>query len=194
MVDYESGDDGPNESRSKFRSFLIRDWPYLLMLTLALFGAAFTSADRPAMMLYWMVLGPSFGIICVVAHWRDYDDPEAHWQLARKQALHWTAVMFTMYLVFEANVKQMMNADASALMVLALLALGTFTAGIQINSWRICLVGLILGLGVPAVAWLEQSTLLLLLVAVVLVTFGVLLFSHYRGAHADIKNKAKPNS
>ena len=129
MVDYESGDDGPNESRSKFRSFLIRDWPYLLMLTLALFGAAFTSADRPAMMLDWMVLGPSFGIICVVAHWRDYDDPEAHWQLARKQALHWTAVMFTMYLVFEANVKQMMNADASALMVLALLALGTFTAG-----------------------------------------------------------------
>jgi hypothetical protein len=164
------------------------------MLTLALFGAAFTSADRPAMMLYWMVLGPSFGIICVVAHWRDYEDPEAHWQLARKQALHWTAVMFTMYLVFEANVKQMMNADASALMVLALLALGTFTAGIQINSWRICLVGLVLGLGVPAVAWLEQSTLLLLLVAVVLVTFGVLLFSHYLGAHADITNKAKPNS
>ena len=189
MVDYESGDDGPNESRSRFRSFLIRDWPYLLMLTLALFGTAFTSADRPAMMLYWMVLGPSFGIICVVAHWRDYDDPEAHWQLVRKQALHWTAVMFTMYLVFEANVKQMMNADASALMVLALLALGTFTAGIQINSWRICLVGLILGLGVPAVAWLEESTLLLLLVAIVLVAFAVLLFAYYR---ANTKNKAKP--
>jgi hypothetical protein len=33
MVDYESDDDGPNESRSRVRSFLIRDWPYLLMLT-----------------------------------------------------------------------------------------------------------------------------------------------------------------
>ena len=120
MVDYELDDDGPNELRSRVRSFLIRDWPYLLMLTVALFGAAYTSADRPVMMLYWMVLGPLFGIICVVAHWRDYDDPEAHWELVRKQALHWTAVMFTMALVFAANVKQMMNADASALMVLAL--------------------------------------------------------------------------
>ena len=185
MFDDDSDNDDLNKSRSRFLSFLIRDWPYLLMLTIALFGTGFTGTDRPKMTFYWTVLGPLFGIICVVAHWRDYDDPEAHWQLARKQALHWTAVMFTMYLVFEANVKQMMNADASALMVLALLALGTFTAGIQINSRRICLVGLILGLGVPAVAWLEQSTLLFLLVAVVLVTFGVLLFSHYRGAHAD---------
>jgi hypothetical protein len=39
MVDHESDDDGPNESRSRFRSFLIRDWPNLLMLILALFGA-----------------------------------------------------------------------------------------------------------------------------------------------------------
>jgi len=134
MVDYESDDDGPNESRSRVRSFLIRAWPYLLMLTVALFVAAYTSADRPAMMLYWMVLGPLFGITCVVAHWRDYDDPEAHWELVRKQALHWTAVMFTMALVFAANVKQMMNADASAIMVLALLALGTFRLARRINT------------------------------------------------------------
>jgi Flp pilus assembly protein TadB len=99
----------------------------------------------------------------------------------------------SLYLAFVANVKQMMNADATALMVLALLALGTFTAGIQTDSWRICLVGLVLGLAVPAVAWLEQSTLLLLLVAVVLGAFAILLFSYYRGRHADIKNEAKPN-
>jgi hypothetical protein len=36
----------------------------------------------------------------------------------------WTAVIFTMYLAFVANVKQMKSADATALMVLALLALG----------------------------------------------------------------------
>ena len=101
--------------------------------------------------------------------------------------------MFTMYLAFAANVKQMMNADASALMVLALLALGTFTAGIQTDSWRICLVGLVLGLAVPAVAWLEQSTLLLLLGVVVVVAFAILLFSYYRDRQAHIKNEAKPN-
>src|SRR5262249_35610343 len=31
----------------------------------------------------------------------------------------------------------------------------TFTAGIHIGSWRICLVGLIMGAGVPGIAWLE---------------------------------------
>ena len=74
MVDYESDD----ESRSGFRSSLIRNWPYLLMLTLGLFGAAFTGADRPAMTFYWTVLGPLFGIICVVSQWRELDGPEAY--------------------------------------------------------------------------------------------------------------------
>jgi hypothetical protein len=109
-----------------------------------------------------------------------------------QRGLHWAAVMFTMYLVFVVDVEHMMNADASALMVLALLALGTFTAGIHADSWRICLVGVVLGLGVPAIAWLEQSTLLLVLIAVVLIVFAVLLFSHYLGGHAVVKNKPKP--
>ena len=193
MVDYDLDDDGLNEPRSRFRSFLIRNWPYLLMLIIALFGAARTSAGQSGMTSYWMVLGPVFGIICVAAHWRDNDSPQAHWQLVRRQGLHWAAVMFTMYLVFIADVEHMMNADASALMVLALLALGTFTAGVHADAWRICLVGVVLGLCVPAIAWLEQSTLLLLLVGVVLVVVAVLLFSHFLGGHSDIKNKAKPN-
>jgi hypothetical protein len=72
----------------------------------------------------------------------------------------------------------MMNADASALGALTVLALGTFTAGVHIAAWRICLVGLVLGLGVPAIAWLEQSALLLLLVAVVLAAAAVPFFWH----------------
>lgn len=80
-----------------------------------------------------------------------------------------------------------MNADATALMVLALLALGTFTAGIQTDCWRISLVGIVLGLAVPAAAWLEQSTLLLLLGAVALGALAILLFSYYRGRHAHLK-------
>ncbi|MGB9270051.1 MAG: hypothetical protein WCB74_12655 [Pseudolabrys sp.] len=74
-----------------------------------------------------------------------------------------------MRLMFVADVGRMMNADASALAALTILALGTFTAGVHIMAWRICLIGGLLALGVPAIAWLEQSALLLLLVAVVAV-------------------------
>ncbi len=59
----------------------------------------------------------------------------------------------------------MMNADARALAMLTLLALGTFTAGVHVAAWRICLVGVLLALSVPAIAWFEQRTLLLLLAA-----------------------------
>jgi len=49
MVDYESDDDDSKASRFSLRAFLIRDWPYLAMLALALFGVAYTSIARQAM-------------------------------------------------------------------------------------------------------------------------------------------------
>jgi hypothetical protein len=88
--------------------------------------------------------------------------------------------MFAISLVFVSEVKQMMNADASALMVMTILALGTFIAGnYSSGGWRISLVGFQLALGVPAVAWLEQSTLLLVLVGGVLIGLAVMVFSYY---------------
>ena len=181
MVDYESDDDGRKASRFSARALFIRDWPYLVMLVLAIFGVAYASIAPQAMTTYWTILGPVFGIICVATQWRDVEGPEAHWHLIWTQAFHWLAVVLAMYLVLLVNVKQMMNADASALVVLTLLALGTFTAGIRhAAGWRVCLVGVVLGLGVPAIAWLEQSTLLLLLVATVLVAIAVLYFMHNR--------------
>ncbi len=168
--------------RSKFQSFLMRDWPYLLMLALALTGVARTSAGSSAMAAYWVVIAPVFGIICIAEHWREAEGPQARWHLIRTQALHWLAVMFAMYLVFMTSVTQMMNSDANALTLLAVLALGTFTAGIHASAWRICVVGAVQGLAIPAIAWLETSTVLILLVLVVLVTVAVLIFLHIQQA------------
>ena len=72
----------------------------------------------------------------------------------------------------------MMNADARALLILTLLALGTFTGGIHITAWRLCAVEIILGLGVPAIAWLEQSALLGLLIVTVLIGVTLPLWWH----------------
>src|SRR5919109_1422916 len=198
MVEYETDEHISAKRRSKLMSFLIRDWPYLLMLALALMGAAYTAMAQAASTAYWEAVAPLFGIITVAAHWRDVEGPEAHWQLIRTQGLHWIAVMFAMYLVFIADVQHMMSSIGSGLMVLAVLALGTVSAGIHSANWRIGLVGVVLGLGVPAIAWLAVSTLLILLVAVVLITFAVLLFTHrpppIPGIAADIKDETRPTS
>ena len=180
MVDDEWDDDDLSASRFSLRTVLIRNWPYFTMLILGVFGVALTSFARPAVTTFWLILCPVFGIICVAARWREVDGREAQWLLIRQQVIHWLAIMFAISLVFVSEVKQMMNADASALMVMTILALGTFIAGnYSSGGWRISLVGFQLALGVPAVAWLEESTLLLVLVGGVLIGLAVLVFSHY---------------
>ncbi len=56
--------------------------------------------------------------------------------------------------------------------MMTLLALGTFTAGLQARVWRICAVGGILFLAVVAMGWIEQSILLLVAAVVVIVAVG----------------------
>ena len=168
----------PDASRMNPRALLAREWPYLLMLILALFGVAYTSFAQTPMTIYWIALAPFIGAICIITRWRDVEGREQRLRLLCTQALHWGAVLLAMHLMFVADVRRMMNADASALAALTVLALGTFTAGVHIAAWRICLVGIILGAGVPAIAWLEQSALLLLLAAVVLAAVVAPAFWH----------------
>ena len=165
----EPGQNAPTASHFSLRHLLKSEWPYLLVLVLVLFGIAFTSYQRGPMAAYWIVLAPLIGAICVASRWREIEDRDERMRLVWKQVLHWAAVLVAMHLMFVADVARMMNSDASALAVLTLLALGTFTAGVHIGSWRICLVGAILAIGVPGIAWLEQSALLLLVAALVVI-------------------------
>ena len=175
------------------RTFLKHEWPYLLMVTLAIFGIAYTSASRSPMTLYWIVLAPFIGVICVITRWRDLATRDERLRLIWTQALHWAAVLVAMHLMFVSDVASMMNADAGALAVLILLALGTFTAGVHIWAWRICLVGLILGVGVPGIAWLEQSAFLLLLAVLVLIALAApLVWSMRQRWHGVGQPNARP--
>ena len=182
MVDPQPDKPASYAWRFNPRAFLAREWPYLLVLILALLGVAYTSFARKPITIYWVVLAPFIGLICVVTRWRDAENRDQRVRLIWTQALHWIAVLLAMHLMYVADVGRMMNTDASALAALTVLALGTFTAGVHIASWRICLVGIVLALGVPAIAWLEQSALLLFLVAVVLVAIIAPFFWHDKRA------------
>jgi hypothetical protein len=177
MVDQQPDNPAP-DARPFTRAFLVGEWPYLLVLILAISGVAYTSFSKTPITTYWIVLAPFIGLICVVTRWRDAVNREQRLHLIWTQALHWGAVLVAMHLMFVADVSRMMNADASALATLTVLALGTFTAGVHIAAWRICVVGIVLALGVPAIAWLEQSALLFLLIAIVAVVVIAPFFWH----------------
>ena len=95
------------------------------------------------------------------------------------QALHWFAFLLVMNLMLLASVQRIFTAQATGLAIFTLLALGTFTAGVHVLSWQVCLLGLIMALGIPAIAWIENSALLVVLIAAAVVAVGAVLWWYW---------------
>jgi hypothetical protein len=168
--------------------------PFLLMLLFAFFGVAYTSVSRHAMSLYWMLLVPVFGIVCVAVAWRDMP-AETRLREAVLQALHWSAVMLAMRLALIADMEKAMSAEASALVLLVVLALGAATAGLHLRAWPVVLVGAVLAAGVPIFAWLEERTLLIALSLLAVAALAGMFFAlrHRLGTASAAKKAAAPD-
>jgi hypothetical protein len=90
--------------------------------------------------------------------------------------VHWVAVLVAMNVMLLSSVQQFVPTPATSLVLLLLLALGTFLAGLNLSLLPICFLGLSLALAVLVVSWLKQSVLFLVLIAVFLVGVAVTLW------------------
>ncbi|HTV26924.1 MAG TPA: hypothetical protein VMF32_04005 [Xanthobacteraceae bacterium] len=150
-------------------NFWIRELPFTLVLILTIGGVAYVSFSKQPIFIYWDILAPIIGLVCVWYGWPHAHDRTERLRLVVTQLLHWIAFLIVMNTVFLASVQKVLNAPSTGLAIFTLLALGTFTAGLHILSWQVCLLGLIMALSIPAIAWIENSAfLLLILVALVL--------------------------
>jgi hypothetical protein len=174
----------PHPRHLPHNSFLLRELPYVVVLILTLVGVAYASFSRQSMVGYWEFLAPVIGILCVILGWPHAPDKAARWRLIWTQALHWLAFLVAMNLLLLSGVASLLSPDATGLTILTLLALGTFVAGVHIEAWQICVLGMVMGLGVPAIAWIERSALLLLLLVVALALVGAALWWGARGKRA----------
>jgi hypothetical protein len=170
-------DDGRADSvvqqpHSPYAGFLLRELPYSAILILTLAGVAYMSFSKNPIVAYCEFLAPVIGIACVFNGWRHAHDKEARVRLVWTQALHWLAFLAAMNLILLPAVQNMLNSNATGLAILLLLALGTFVAGVHIVAWEICVLGLVMALCVPAIAWFEESALILLLGAIALLGIG----------------------
>jgi hypothetical protein len=146
--------------------------PYIAMLALTIFGVAYTSVSQQPLIGYWEVLAVAIGLVCGTTGWLRFHDPKARFRMVWAQSLLWLAFLVTMNIVLLLNVQRMLNAPATGLTLLMLLALGTFVAGVFV-SWRICVLGIIMALSVPAIAWLTESALLLVLGVIALIEIAM---------------------
>jgi hypothetical protein len=162
-----------SRARSGVVHFLWQQLPYIVALVLAIAGVAYTNASHQPLVRYWEFLALAIGVVCVVNKWPEIDGKEARWRLIWTQALHWVAVLVTMNIMLVSGVQTLLPTPATSLVLLILLALGTFLAGISLLSLQIGFLGLAMGLAVPAISWLQQSIIFFLLGAALLIGLGI---------------------
>jgi hypothetical protein len=161
--------------------FWLRELPYAVVWILTVFGVGYTSVAKQALVAYWEFLAVLIGVLCVITGWRHALDRHDVPRLIITQVLHWVAILGAMNLILQPSVQSMLNLDATGLALLMLLALGTFIAGVHTFDWQISLLGLVMALCVPGIAWIERSALLVLLVIVAIIAIGFALWARLRG-------------
>jgi hypothetical protein len=166
------------------RSALLRNLPYIVALALAIFGVAYTSfAGRP-INGYWEFLAIAIGLVCIFTGWPNAPERETRFKLIWTQAAHWAAVVVAMNLILLQGFQQMMPTQAVGFVLMLLLGLGTFLAGLSLLSLRICFLGLAMALSLPAIMWFKQASLLLLLAGVAIAGLAVAFWPRGRGEMA----------
>jgi len=161
--------------------FWLRELPYAVVWILTVIGVGYTSVSQQTLVAYWEFLAVVIGILCVITGWRYAADRHALTRLIITQVLHWLAILGAMNLLLLPTVQLMSNVDATDLSLLMLLALGTFIAGVHTVDWQISLLGLVMALCVPGIAWIERSALIVLVIIVAVIAIGFALWPRLRG-------------
>ena len=114
------------------RSIWLRELPFTIVLTLTIAGVAYTTFSKTPIAGYWEILAPIIGLVCVGAGWQEAGDKTGRLRLIVTQALHWGAFLLVMNILLLSSVQRIFTAQTTALAIFTLLALGTFTAGVQV--------------------------------------------------------------
>jgi hypothetical protein len=161
-------------------SFWLKELPFALVLILTTLGVAYTSFTKQPIVGFWELLAPLLALVCIGSGWPSAADKTARLILIGSQALHWLAFIVVMNLLLLPSVQRNFTANSTAIAVFTLLALGTFTAGLQVLSWQVCSLGLVMALTVPAIAWIENSALIVAVIFVMMLAVGVAVWWHWR--------------
>jgi hypothetical protein len=167
-------------AKAAHANFWIRELPFTIVLALTIAGVAYTSFAKKPIVAYWEILAPVIALVCIGAGWQEAGDKSGRLRLVVTQALHWFAFILVMNMLLLSGVQRIFTAQTTALAIFTLLALGTFTAGVQVLSWQVCLLGLIMALGIPAIAWIENSALLVVLIVGAAIGIAAVLWWYWR--------------
>jgi hypothetical protein len=162
------------------------DLPYIVMLSTAVLGIGIVTFTGQPYAYYWEFLTPVYCAICIYIGWRHTETTRERTRLVWTQILHWAAFLFGMWLIYSPPLQKLIDVNAAGLNLMVLLAVATFVAGVHAAAWQICVVGIILGIFVPAVAVIQRSSLFILVsvlgISFIAASIYITLHSHRRKA------------
>jgi hypothetical protein len=188
MSDPELADHPEGRAPTPKASFWLRELPYLVVLGLTLIGVGLTTVSRAPPTGYWEFMALVLCVVTISSAWAETSGRNARLRLIVTQALHWTSFLVAMNLTLLPSVQRLLNPEATGVTALLLLALGALTAGINILSWQIAFIGVVLAVSVPLKAWLQQGAVVVVLGLIVALVGLAVVYSWHRGA--DRKERA----
>ena len=129
---------------------------FAVLMFLSILGVGITDASVRLSHWYWTAMIPVFFGACLFLEWHAKDksgaDPKA---LVIKQVQHWLGLLAGFYLAFFLRGIGSLDNQSTGLILLLLLALGTFFAGVTMG-WLFKLLGIFLGICLMLVAYMEN--------------------------------------
>ena len=163
---------------------LLRNLPFMAALALAIFGVAYSNFSGHTINGYWEFLAIAMGLVCIATEWPNAPERKTRFHLVWTQVAHWVTILVAMNLVLLPGFQQVLPVQAAGLVLLLLLGVGTFLAGINMMSLRICFLGAAMALSIPAMTWLKQASLLLVLAGVAIVGLAIAFWPRGKKASA----------
>jgi hypothetical protein len=142
----------------------------LIMLGLFLANYSHNYADW-----YWSAMFPVFGLVCLghqLAAGKTFGMPA--WELPLMQALHWLGPIVAVRIIFLQLARGQMAADSVALMILLVLAVTAYLAGLHFDR---TFVWLSILLALAALGGTEVEAYLWLVLVIAALLIGLVVFS-----------------
>jgi hypothetical protein len=136
----------------------------IVMIVLALLGAAITLSDARWANRYWLLLVPIYGLISIVTAWRRHGVSSS---AVGRQILHWICVAVAIVIDFaylQSSGQQ--TSTGTGLSSLLILALGCLLAGVHVD-WLFALVGVLLLVTVFIVAVAQEYIMLIFAIGLI---------------------------
>ncbi len=147
----------------------------IVLIALSIIGIGITDFSPADSYKYWVAMVPLFCGACLILEWSRVRGKGYKWTtILRTQLLHWAGLLVAVRLVFEMLHKGRLDNENTGLVILLLLALSIFLAGIHLG-WRLCLVGGFLGAALVAATYLEEYVWILVIIAAVILAIVFLL-------------------